>query len=148
MYYAAIDGELTAYHSSKKVVSNYVKKYSECHPESSCVLMRDVSGNNDTHKLDDGCELIQMKKIYLQRKYEDAYCIYGCGDTTSITHAIKLLESELIHERSYFNMLQILEVIRILKQYKYDTSHYIPSCTEMDGIVETVRDWQYSMYYN
>lgn len=148
MYYAVINGELTAYHKSKKVVNKYVKGYAKSHPESNCLLVRDVSADSNKPKIDPDKELVSVGKILIQQKYEEVYSVFGLGDTSNISHAIDLLHKELLLEKNFIKLLQINEALKLLEQRKYEDTHYVPSCEELNELLASFAEWQYHMYYH
>lgn len=149
MYYAAIDSRLTAYHSSKKVVNKYVKWYAKSHPESVCLLVKDASlTKSGKLKLSDEYELVQVGKIFIQRKYEEAYLVYGCSDASTISDAINLLQKELLKVDKITKAMEINEGIRMLEKIKQDMNRYIPSCDEMESLVQSMMEWRYCVYHD
>lgn len=147
-YVVAIDGTITAHSKSKKVCKHYAKHYMESHPDSICTVLKVVSKNNETLQIDDECELIRVGKIYIQRKYEQAYLVYGYPDEQEYKESIRLLHKELLKESKLLNMMKISENIGFLMSRWYELSHYVPTCSEMDALRQQLLEYEYCVYGN
>ena len=147
MYYAVVDGRVVAYHKSKKVVSRYVKGYASSHPTTTCLLTKANHNLKDTRINSDGdMELMKMGKIYLQRKYEEAYYVYGYADVSTLKKCIKLLKKTLLHEKNFTKMIELNKGISELEAMKYDRLYYVPSISEMEDATVSVMEYRCKLY--
>lgn len=146
LFVVAIDGVIVAHSRNKKVCKYYAKHYMESHPDSVCSVLKSISGDKESLKKDDDYELVCVGKIYIQRKYEQAYLIYGCPDIQEYKEAVRLLNKELLEEPNLLKLMKINDSINLLKEQWYERSHYVPTCKEMELLRQQLIEYEYCVY--